>query len=61
MAEEKLKQLAAAKAAKSLPTDPVDLQLARKQAVQTAPSDAAEQERLFQRFLEWSKPQQRKP
>jgi len=61
VAEEKLKQLAAAKAAKSLPADPVDLQPARQQAVQAAPSDAAEQERLFQRFLEWSKTQQRKP
>lgn len=35
----------------------VDVSLARSQAVRAAPGDPAEQERLFQQFLEWSKSQ----
>ncbi len=37
----------------------VDAGLARSQAAREAPNDAAEQERLFKQFIEWSK-QQRK-
>jgi TRAP transporter TAXI family solute receptor len=55
LAEEKLKQMAAAKAA-AAPRG-IDTQLARQQASRAAPNDAAEQERLFQKFLEWSKQQ----
>jgi TRAP-type uncharacterized transport system substrate-binding protein len=54
VAEEKLKQMAAAQPAQGRPVDP---QLARQQAARAAPNDAAEQERLFQKFLEWSKSQ----
>jgi TRAP-type uncharacterized transport system substrate-binding protein len=57
--QEKLGQIAAhrpaqpeAKAAPKL-----DQALARRQAARAAPSDVAEQERLFQQFLEWSKSQ----
>lgn len=35
----------------------IDPQLARQQASRAAPGDAAEQERLFQQFLEWRKKQ----
>jgi hypothetical protein len=35
----------------------IDPQLARQQAARAAPNDSAEQERLFQKFLEWSKSQ----
>ena len=35
----------------------VDNQLVRQQAARAAPNSAAEQERLFQQFLEWSKSQ----
>lgn len=35
----------------------IDPDLARKQAARTAPGDSNEQERLFQRFLEWSRQQ----
>jgi hypothetical protein len=35
----------------------IDAQLARQQAARAAPGDTAEQERLFQKFLEWSKSQ----
>lgn len=59
-AEEKLKQMAAAAAAKSQARPPVDVQLARQQAARIAPNDLAEQERLFQRFLEWKRAQQPK-
>ena len=38
----------------------VDPALARRQAERVAPGDAAEQERLFKQFLDWSR-QQRKP
>jgi hypothetical protein len=54
VAEEKLKQMAAA-----APRDVVDPVLAKLQAARAAPGDAAEQERLFQKFLEWSKTQGR--
>jgi TRAP transporter TAXI family solute receptor len=51
VAEEKLKAVAAAAAAPAH----IDVDLARKQASRAAPLDAAEQERLFQQFLQWSK------
>jgi hypothetical protein len=54
VAEERLKRLAA-KAGKSQPAPPVDVQLGRQQAARAAPGNPAEQERLFQEFLEWSK------
>ena len=38
-------------------TGVVDPQLARQQASRAAPGDAAEQERLFQQFLEWRRSQ----
>ena len=53
VAEDKLKQMAAAQPAPRA----VDPQLARQQAARAAPNDAAEQERLFKKFLEWSKTQ----
>jgi TRAP-type uncharacterized transport system substrate-binding protein len=53
VAEEKLKQMVPADATRHA----IDPQLARQQASRAAPLDAAEQERLFQRFLEWSKTQ----
>jgi TRAP transporter TAXI family solute receptor len=37
----------------------IDTDLARDQAQRAAPNDKIEQERLFQRFLEWSKQQKR--
>ncbi len=37
----------------------IDSALARAQAARAAPNDPAEQERLFQQFLEWSKQQKR--
>ena len=37
----------------------VDPAIARQQAARAAPGNAAEQERLFQQFLEWSKQQKR--
>jgi hypothetical protein len=46
---------AAAKAA-NVTIDPV---LARAQAARAAPNNQAEQERLFQQFLEWSRQQRR--
>jgi TRAP transporter TAXI family solute receptor len=53
--EEKLKQIAA----KSQPPRPVDVQLARQQAVRAAPNDPVKQEKLFQQFLEWNKTQRK--
>lgn len=38
----------------------IDSSLARSQAARVAPNDPAEQERLFQQFLEWSKRQTRR-
>ena len=37
----------------------VDPGLARQQAARAAPTNPAEQEKLFQQFLEWSKQQNR--
>ena len=37
----------------------IDPALARTQAARAAPNSPAEQERLFQQFLEWSKQQKR--
>ncbi len=37
----------------------VDKNVARKQAIRAAPDDAAEQEKLFQKFLEWNQGQPR--
>jgi hypothetical protein len=53
VAEEKLKGMAPANAT----TRNIDPELARQQASRAAPQDPAEQERLFQRFLERSKTQ----
>ena len=41
------------------PTAIVDATLARQQAARAAPANPAEQERLFQQFLEWRKQQKR--
>jgi TRAP transporter TAXI family solute receptor len=57
VAEDKLKQMVAAKGENKPPR--IDTQLARQQAARAAPNDAAEQERLFQRFLEWNKAQRK--
>jgi TRAP-type uncharacterized transport system substrate-binding protein len=54
VADERLKQTATAK---SQPAPSIDPQLARQQAARAAPTDAAQQERLFQQFLEWSRKQ----
>jgi TRAP transporter TAXI family solute receptor len=51
-AQEQIDRLAAARV-------PIDTALARTQAARVAPNSAAEQERLFQQFLEWSKQQKR--
>jgi TRAP transporter TAXI family solute receptor len=42
--------------ASGVPVDPV---IARAQAAKVAPNDPAEQERLFQQFMEWAKTQKR--
>jgi hypothetical protein len=55
VAEDKLKRMAEAQSALRA----VDPQLARQQAARAAPGDAAEQERLFKKFLDWSKAQSR--
>jgi TRAP-type uncharacterized transport system substrate-binding protein len=52
-AQEVLNKIAAPRAAALDPT------LARAQAARAAPNNPAEQERLFQQFLEWSKQQKR--
>ncbi len=57
VAEEKLKQMAAQVATQSTRDVAVDTQLVRQQAARAAPNNAAEQERLFQQFLEWTKSQ----
>lgn len=59
VAEEKLKSMQAS-ATPAAPDNKVDVQLARQQAARAAPGDAAEQERLFQQFLEWSRSQARR-
>jgi TRAP-type uncharacterized transport system substrate-binding protein len=53
VADDMLKQMAAAKAPAQQPSPPVQ---GRQQAARSG-SDAAEQERLFQQFLEWSRKQ----
>ena len=57
VAEEKLKQMAAQMATQGTRDVGVDTQLVRQQAARAAPNNAAEQERLFQQFLEWTKSQ----
>lgn len=57
VAEEKLKQVQAKAQQASASQSAIDVQLARQQAARVAPGNTAEQERLFQRFLEWSKQQ----
>ena len=57
VADEKLKAVLTKSAAAA--PEKVDVQLARQQAVRAAPGDSAQQERLFQQFLEWSKSQKR--
>jgi TRAP transporter TAXI family solute receptor len=57
VAEEKLKQMAAQVATQGTRDIAVDTQLVRQQAARAAPNNAAEQERLFQQFLEWTKSQ----
>jgi TRAP-type uncharacterized transport system substrate-binding protein len=53
-------EAAAAKAkAKVAPPSHIDTTQARKQVERAAPGDAAEQERLFNEFMEWSKKQKR--
>ena len=56
VAEEKLRQVAARQASRRR-RDRSITQLARQQAARVAPNNAAEQERLFQQFLEWSRTQ----
>jgi TRAP-type uncharacterized transport system substrate-binding protein len=51
VAEEKLKRMTTADAA----AKPIDIQRARQQAARAAPDNKAEQDRLFQEFLAWSK------
>jgi hypothetical protein len=41
------------------PRASLDPEVARQQAVRAAPGNPAEQERLFNQFLEWSKQQKR--
>jgi TRAP-type uncharacterized transport system substrate-binding protein len=43
----------------STPPPPIDVALARQQAAKAAPNDPAEQERLFQKFIEWNRTQGR--
>jgi TRAP-type uncharacterized transport system substrate-binding protein len=52
-AEEKLKRMGGVEPA----AVQIDVQQARQQAARAAPGSKAEQERLFQQFLEWSKSQ----
>jgi TRAP-type uncharacterized transport system substrate-binding protein len=54
VAEEKLKQIAAAKAPGQAP---IETSRAGPRAIRTGGSDATDQEKLFQQFLEWSKKQ----
>lgn len=56
-AQEALDRQAQARAATAEVAQKVDASLARTQAARVAPNDPAEQERLFQQFLEWSKSQ----
>lgn len=52
VAEEKLKVVSAQPAVPK-----INIEQARQQAARAAPGDTGEQERLFQKFLEWSKQQ----
>ena len=56
VAEEKLRAMTAARQ-RQAPV--IDQQQARQQAARTAPNNSAEQERLFQQFLEWSRTQRK--
>jgi len=56
-AQEMLDKIAAESAPAGTHINPA---LARQQAARAAPNDAAEQERLFRQFLEWSKSQHRR-
>ncbi len=61
--QDRLDKVTAAQASQSAVrprTADIDTALARRQAERAAPNDAAEQERLFKQFLDWSK-QQKKP
>lgn len=64
-AQEWLDRAAAPQPAAATATPPVrsarsvDSSLAREQAARAAPGNAAEQEKLFQQFMEWSRKQQR--
>ena len=60
VADEMLKKAAEANKAATAatgqaPAQAIDPNLARAQAARAAPGNRAEQERLFQQFLEWSK------
>jgi TRAP-type uncharacterized transport system substrate-binding protein len=57
VAEEKLRAMTAAKSQPPRPN--IDQQQARQQAARAAPNNSAEQERLFQQFLEWSRTQRK--
>ena len=57
--QEKLEQLSPAKPAAAAPppatTSGIDPAVIRRQAQKAAPTSKAEQERLFQQFMQWSK------
>lgn len=59
VAEELLGNVASNQGVPQEPPSSVDPAYARVQAARAAPADQAEQERLFQRFLEWTKQQPR--
>ncbi len=54
VAEEMLNKMAE-QSAPAQPAQPIDPNYARTQAARAAPGNRAEQERLFQQFLQWSK------
>jgi TRAP-type uncharacterized transport system substrate-binding protein len=56
VADEKLKATSASKAP---PPSPGEVSLGRPKTVRTGGADSADQEKLFQQFLEWSKKQKR--
>jgi TRAP-type uncharacterized transport system substrate-binding protein len=57
VADELLKRAATAQTTSSGTTAAIDPAVARQQAARAAPGNTAEQERLFQQFLEWSRKQ----
>jgi TRAP-type uncharacterized transport system substrate-binding protein len=57
VADDKLKQISSSKAPP--PSSPGDTALAQKRTARTGGTDSADQEKLFQQFLEWSKKQKR--